>query len=315
MQKKRIVICLGGNALESSSGEATAERQLEFISKSVRGIVDLVEFGHEIVISHGNGPQVGRIVLQNELCRAETPAMPFDVCGAMSQGMIGYHIEQALRNEFSTRGISRHVAVIVTQVLVDNGDVAFREPSKPIGPFYDKSTALELERTKGYILREDSGRGYRRMVASPKPVEIIEIAGIKNLISSNFIVIACGGGGVPVVRDLSGSIKGVNAVIDKDYASAKLARDIDADMLVILTSVGNVAINFGRADEILLGKVSTHEIARYVSEGHFAAGSMLPKVQASVEFVTSSLGRVAIITSLDNLSEGISGCGGTIIKD
>ncbi|WP_445435743.1 amino acid kinase family protein [Candidatus Borreliella tachyglossi] len=153
------------------------------------------------------------------------------------------------------------------------------------------------------------------MVASPKPVEIIEIAGIKNLISSNFIVIACGGGGVPVVRDLSGSIKGVNAVIDKDYASAKLARDIDADMLVILTSVGNVAINFGRADEILLGKVSTHEIARYVSEGHFAAGSMLPKVQASVEFVTSSLGRVAIITSLDNLSEGISGCGGTIIKD
>ncbi|WKC58379.1 carbamate kinase [Borrelia sp. P9F1] len=315
MSGKKMVICLGGNALEDGSGDATAEKQLEVIRKSITGIVDLVESGYEVVISHGNGPQVGRIVLQNEVAKHETPAMPLDICGAMSQGMIGYHIEQALRNEFNRRGMSKDVAVLITQVIVDKEDKGFRDPSKPIGPFYDRATALELEKSKGYVLREDSGRGYRRVVASPMPVEIVEIEAIKELIGKGFMVIACGGGGVPLARDLRGNIEGVSAVIDKDFASSRLAQDVGADVLIILTAVEKVSLNFGKSDEILLGEVNTSEMEKYIDEGHFAAGSMLPKVQAGVEFVKSSEGRVAIITSLDKLGKDIENArDGTIIK-
>nr|WP_255492101.1 carbamate kinase [Borrelia sp. A-FGy1] len=316
MDSKKIVVCLGGNSLEYGVGETTAERQLEIIRKSVVGIVDLIESGYDVIISHGNGPQVGRIVLQNELARHETPIMPFDVCGAMSQGMIGYHIEQALRNEFNERGIIKDVAALITQVIVDREDKGLKEPSKPIGPFYDKATALELEKNKGYVLREDSCRGgYRRIVASPMPVEIIETEVIRELIRNKFVVIACGGGGVPIARDLKGNIEGISAVIDKDFASSKLAQDIQADILIIITTVDKVSLNFGKADEVLLDEVNTIEMEKYISEGHFESGSMLPKVKASVDFVKSSSGRLAVITSINNLTKEIGNIKGTIIRD
>ncbi|AHH03867.1 Carbamate kinase [Borrelia nietonii YOR] len=306
---KRIVVSLGGNALEG--GESTFCDQLTKIESSVCEIVDLIEYGYEIIITHGNGPQVGRILLENEMCQ-ETPLAPLDVCVGMSQGMIGYYIEQALRNEMYKRGIRRGVAVVLTQVLVDKEDECFRKPSKPIGPFYDKVRAEELE-NKGYTLREDSGRGYRRVVASPRPIEIIEIEEISELMNRGCIVIACGGGGIPVIRDEKGIIKGVSGVIDKDFASSRLGQDIGADKLLIITAVDRVALNFGKRDEILLEKVSIVDLARYIGEGHFAAGSMLPKIEASIEFVKSREGRGAIITSLGKVIKGINGMEGTMI--
>ncbi|ANF34342.1 carbamate kinase [Borrelia turicatae] len=306
---KRIVISLGGNALEG--GEGTFCDQLARIESSVCEIVDLIEYGYEVIISHGNGPQVGRILLENEMCK-ETPLAPLDVCVGMSQGMIGYYIEQSLRNEMCKRGIRRGVVVVLTQVLVDKEDECFKKPSKPIGPFYDKVRAEELE-SKGYILREDSGRGYRRVVASPKPIEIIEIEEISELMNKGFIVIACGGGGIPVIRDDIGIIKGVSGVIDKDFASSRLGQDIGADKLLIVTAVDQVALNFGKKDEILLDKVNIVDLERYIGEGHFAAGSMLPKVEASIGFVKSKGNREAIITSLNKVIEGINGVGGTMI--
>lgn len=306
---KRIVVSLGGNALEDGGG--TFCEQLAKIESSVCGIVDLIEYGYEVVISHGNGPQVGRILLENEMCK-ETPLAPLDVCVGMSQGMIGYYIEQSLRNEMCKRGIRRRVVVVLTQVLVDKEDEGFKSPSKPIGPFYSKIRAEELE-SKGYVLIEDSGRGYRRVVASPRPIEIIEIEEIGELIDKGCIVIACGGGGIPVIRDEEGIIKGVSGVIDKDFASSKLGQDIGADKLLIITAVDQVALNFRKVDEILLHKVSIVDLERYMGEGHFASGSMLPKVEASAAFVKSRENRAAIITSLNKVIEGIHGVGGTII--
>ncbi|ETZ19071.1 Carbamate kinase [Borrelia duttonii CR2A] len=306
---KRIVVSLGGNALEC--GDGTFCEQLSRIESSVCGIVDLIEYGYEIVISHGNGPQVGRILLENEMCK-ETPLAPLDVCVGMSQGMIGYYIEQALRNEICRRGIKRKVIVVLTQVLVNKEDECFNNPSKPIGPFYDKIRAKELE-IEGYTLKEDSGRGYRRVVASPKPIEIIEIEEIIELINKGCIVIACGGGGIPVIKDERGVIKGISGVIDKDFASSKLGQDIGADQLLIITAVEQVALNFGKSNESLLSKVSIGDLERYIKEGHFAAGSMLPKIEASINFVKSRDNREAIITSLDKIIEGIKGIRGTMI--
>ncbi|AHH12881.1 Carbamate kinase [Borrelia hermsii YBT] len=306
---KRIVVSLGGNALEG--GEGAFCDQLIKIESSVCEIVDLIEYGYEVIITHGNGPQVGRILLENEMCQ-ETPLAPLDVCVGMSQGMIGYYIEQALRNEMYKRGIRRGVAVVLTQVLVDKEDECFRKPSKPIGPFYDKVRAEELE-NKGFTLKEDSGRGYRRVVASPRPIEIIEIEEISELMHRGCIVIACGGGGIPVIRDEKGVIKGVSGVIDKDFASSRLGQDIGADKLLIITAVDRVALNFGRRDEILLEKVGIVDLERYIGEGHFAAGSMLPKIEASIEFVKSREGREAIITSLGKVIKGINGMEGTMI--
>ncbi|BDU62471.1 carbamate kinase-like protein YqeA [Candidatus Borrelia fainii] len=306
---KRIVISLGGNALEG--GEGTFCDQLAKIESSVCEIVDVIEYGYEVIITHGNGPQVGRILLENEMCK-ETPLTPLDVCVAMSQGMIGCYIEQALRNEMCKRGIKRGVVVVLTQVLVDKEDECFKNPSKPIGPFYDKVRSEELA-SKGYILREDSGRGYRRVVGSPKPIEIIEIEEIRELINKGFIVITCGGGGIPVRRDDIGIIKGVSGVIDKDFASSRLGQDIEADKLLIVTAVDQISLNFGKKDEILLDKVNVVDLERYIAEGHFASGSMLPKVEASIEFVKSKGNREAIITSLNKVIEGINGVGGTMI--
>lgn len=309
---KKVVIALGGNALQESGKPATAQAQLKVVENTVKHIANLIEDDYKVVISHGNGPQVGRIVIQNELADNVTPAMPFDVCGAMSQGMIGYHIQQALRNELYKRNNNKPVATLVTQVVVDRDDPAFKNPTKPIGPFYSSEEALKLKQEKGYDIVEDAGRGFRRVVASPKPVKIVEIDSVKSLIDSGTIVITVGGGGIPVVEE-NGNLNGVPAVIDKDLASEKLAEDIDADLLLILTAVDKVSLNFGKANQIDLDKMNVEEANRYIKDGHFAKGSMLPKIEAAVKFAESKEGRIAIISTLDNCLEAIKGTKGTHI--
>ncbi|NMB08803.1 MAG: carbamate kinase [Tissierellia bacterium] len=309
---EKIVVALGGNALQDGNTNPTAEAQLKVIEQTVKYLVDLIDQGYNLVITHGNGPQVGRIVIQNEMGNEVTPAMPLDVCGAMSQGMIGYHMQQVLGNELKSRGINRPVATIATQVIVDEKDEAFKKPTKPIGPFYTKEEAKILEIEKGYNIVEDSGRGYRRVVPSPQPKKIVEIETIKTLIDNNVIVIAVGGGGIPVVEE-NEKIKGIEAVIDKDLASKLLAEHIDADILIMLTAVEKAAINFGKPNQQWLDVVNTEDMKKYVSEGHFAPGSMLPKVLAGIEFVESKPGRKTIITSLDSVKEALAGSNGTII--
>lgn len=310
---KKIVIALGGNALQDGNKDATAEAQLEIVRETVKHLADIIEDGNMVTITHGNGPQVGRIVIQNELASEVTPAMPFDVCGAMSQGMIGYHMQQALGDEMRKRGIKKPVATVVTQVVVDKEDPAFEKPTKPIGPFYSKEEADKISQEKGYKMIEDSGRGYRRVVASPQPKRIVEIETIKTLIEKDNVVITVGGGGIPVIEE-EGMLKGVAAVIDKDLASQRLAEDIDADVLIVLTAVEKVAINFGKPNQKNLDRVSTEEMKKYAEEGHFAPGSMLPKVLAAIRFVESRPGRKAIITSLEKAKDAIKGLSGTIIE-
>lgn len=310
---KRIVVALGGNALQAEGKEATAESQLEVVKETAIHLADLIEEGYEIVIAHGNGPQVGRIVIQNEYASEVTPAMPFDVCGAMSQGMIGYHIQQGLREELMKKKIKKPVVSLITQVVVDRGDPAFKNPTKPIGPFYEKDKAECLKKEKDYVMVEDSGRGYRRVVASPKPKKIVEIESIKTLIDNGTVVITVGGGGVPVVELEDKRLKGVAAVIDKDFASEKLAEDIDADELIILTAVDKVAINYGKPNQVNLDKLTVEDAKRYIEEGYFANGSMLPKVEAALKFAESKKGRKAIIASLDKAKLALRGQSGTII--
>lgn len=309
----KIVVALGGNALQDVDSKPTAEAQLNIIKKNVEYLVDIIEQGHNLVITHGNGPQVGRILIQNEIASEVTPAMPFDVCGAMSQGMIGYHIQQAMGDELRKRNIQKPVATIITQVVVDNDDEAFNKPTKPIGPFYTEQESKTIEEEKGYTMIEDSGRGYRRVVASPMPKKIVEIKTIKTLIDSDVIVVTVGGGGIPVVEE-GIELKGVAAVIDKDLASEKLAEDINADILIMLTAVERVAINFGTPEQKNLDKVSSTEMTQYSKEGHFAPGSMLPKVEAGIRFVDSKQGRKTIITSLEKVSQSLKGLSGTIIE-
>lgn len=309
---KKIIIALGGNALENNA-EPTAENQLKVIKTSVKSIADLIEEGYSVTLTHGNGPQVGRIALQNEAAKSVTPILPFDVCGAMSQGMIGYHIQQALREELLSRDIKIPVVSIITQVLVDKSDAAFKNPTKPIGPFYSEKEAKELEVTKGYSIKEDSGRGFRRVVASPKPLKIIEIEAIKNLIANKFAVITVGGGGIPVIAETNNRLAGVAAVIDKDFASALLAEDLNADLLIILTAVDKVALNFGKPNQSFLDKANIKDLEKYIAEGHFAAGSMLPKIQASLNFVKSKPNRKALITSLEKVKDALNNKNGTYI--
>ena len=312
---KRIVIALGGNALQEAGKPATAQAQLEVVEKTSEYIADIVERGYEVIVAHGNGPQVGRIVIQNEVASASTPAMPFDVCGAMSQGMIGYHIQQGLSKVLRHRGINKNVVTIVTQVVVDKDDPKFKAPSKPIGPFYTEEEAKAIAAEKGYTMKEDAGRGWRRVVASPLPVEIVELDAVKTLNDAGFVVVTVGGGGIPVVRNEAGDLEGVAAVIDKDLASEKLARDMDADALVILTAVEKVSINFKKPDQKDLDRMSAAEAKQYIKEGHFAPGSMLPKIEAALNFVESKPGRIAIITSLDKAVDAIEGRAGTTITE
>ena len=312
---KKLVIALGGNALQEAGKPATAQAQLEVVEKTSEYIADIVERGYEVIVAHGNGPQVGRIVIQNEVASASTPAMPFDVCGAMSQGMIGYHIQQGLSKVLRHRGINKNVVTIVTQVVVDKDDPKFKAPSKPIGPFYTEEEAKAIAAEKGYTMKEDAGRGWRRVVASPLPVEIVELDAVKTLNDAGFVVVTVGGGGIPVVRNEAGDLEGVAAVIDKDLASEKLARDMDADALVILTAVEKVSINFKKPDQKDLDRMSAAEAKQYIKEGHFAPGSMLPKIEAALNFVESKPGRIAIITSLDKAVDAIEGRAGTTITD
>lgn len=308
---EKIVIALGGNALQSGKSEATAEAQLEVVKKTCEYIAEISASGYEMGIVHGNGPQVGRILLASETAKDVTPAMPFDVCGAMSEGYIGYHLQQALKHSMQKRGKDFPVLTVVTQMVVDKEDKGFKNPTKPIGPFYTEEEAKELESTKGYSMKEDAGRGFRRVVASPIPKEIVEIEAIKQLWPTS-IVVSCGGGGIPVVKHEDGSLEGVAAVIDKDFAAELLAEEIDADVLMILTEVEKVAVNFNKPDQRDLDELTIGEAEKHIADGQFAPGSMLPKVQAAMKFVQSGNGKRAIITSLDKAIDALEGKTGTV---
>lgn len=310
---EKLVIALGGNALQEGNGPATAEAQLAVVERTSVFIADIIEKGFQVILAHGNGPQVGRIVLQNENSVNVTPAMPFDVCGAMSQGMIGYHMQQGLTKALRARGNHTGVATVVTQVVVDQNDKAFLNPSKPIGPFYSEEEAKRLQAEKGYAVKEDAGRGWRRVVASPMPVEIVELPEVECLIKGGFVVITVGGGGIPVLKDQNGDLVGTAAVIDKDLASERLAEDVSADALLILTAVEQVCLNYGKPEEKRLSAITVAEAEQYIAEKHFAPGSMLPKIQAAVLFAKSKPGRRAIITSLDKAVDALHGAAGTTI--
>lgn len=309
---EKIVVALGGNALQSGKAEPTAEAQLAVVKNTCEKIAELSDKGYEVAVVHGNGPQVGRILLASETAKDVTPAMPFDVCGAMSQGYIGYHIQQALKYALSRRNKNIPVVTIATQIIVEKTDPAFANPTKPIGPFYTEEEAKILEAEKNYTMREDAGRGWRRVVASPLPRKIVEIGPIKQLWDST-IVIACGGGGIPVAENPDGSLEGVAAVIDKDFAAELLAEEVQADTLMILTEVEKVAINFNKPDQRNLSKLTLAEAANYCEEGQFAPGSMLPKVQAAMKFVRANPDKKAIITSLDKAMDAMEGKTGTVI--
>ena len=309
---EKIVVALGGNALQSGKAEPTAEAQLAAVKNTCEKIAELSDKGYEVAVVHGNGPQVGRILLASETAKDVTPAMPFDVCGAMSQGYIGYHIQQALKYALSRRNKNIPVVTIATQMIVEKTDLAFANPTKPIGPFYTEEEAKILEAENSYTMREDAGRGWRRVVASPLPRKIVEIGPIKQLWDST-IVIACGGGGIPVAENPDGSLEGVAAVIDKDFAAELLAEEVQADALMILTEVERVAINFNKPDQRNLSKLTLAEAANYCEEGQFAPGSMLPKVQAAMKFVRANPDKKAIITSLDKAMDAMEGKTGTVI--
>ena len=307
--KKRIVIALGGNALGK-----TPEEQLKLVKKTAKNIVELALDGFDIIVTHGNGPQVGMINLAMETSHEEgvTPSVPFAEVGAMSQGYIGYHLQQSIQKELLKHHMRKSCITLITQVLVDKEDPAFKNPTKPIGDFYTKAQALKLTKEKGYVMKEDAGRGYRRVVASPKPVKIIESGIIRDLLEDHNIVIAAGGGGIPVVEKWN-SLRGIDAVIDKDLTSARLACEVKADIFLILTAVDKVYLNYGREYEQGLNFMSLKEAKQYIEEGQFSEGSMLPKVEACMDFVRHRRTGQAIITSLDRSLDALLGKTGTVI--
>ncbi len=309
----KIVVALGGNALGSNPKE-----QLEILSNVAKILVDLIKDGNKIVLTHGNGPQVGQISLAMEYASngdVKTPEMPFAECGSMSQGYIGYQLQQSIQDELERQKIVKNCATLITQVLVDPKDKAFKSPTKPIGNFYTKEEALSIEKEKGYVLVEDSGRGYRRVVPSPEPIDIIEKNVIKELVDNDNIVIAVGGGGIPVVKtDKIELLLGVDAVIDKDKSSALLAKLIDADKLLILTSIDKVYINFNTESQKGLDEVDINDLKYFIKSKQFAKGSMLPKIEACMSFVEDDDKKLAIISSLENARDALLGKSGTIIK-
>ena len=308
----KIVIALGGNALGNSP-----EEQLSLLKDVAKIIVDLVKDGNKIVLTHGNGPQVGQILLAMDYAsegEVKTPIMPFPECGSMSQGYIGYQLQQSLQNELYRQGIYNNCVTLITQVLVDQNDSAFQNPTKPIGMFYSKKEADRISKEKGFQFVEDSGRGYRRVVPSPKPIDIIEKEAIKELIENNNIVICAGGGGIPVIRDSSDQLKGVAAVIDKDRTASLLASLVDADILLILTAVDKVSIHYNTPSQVDLNSMTIEEARKYIKDGEFANGSMLPKVEACIEFAEKDDSKYAIIGSLEKAFAAVNGKNGTIIK-
>ena len=309
---KRIVIALGGNALGNNLPE-----QMKAVKITSKAIVDLIEDGHEVVICHGNGPQVGMIQnAMTELTRSDPEKYipcPLSVCVAMSQGYIGYDLQNGLREEMLNRGIDRGAATVLTQVEVDPNDPAFLNPTKPIGAFMTEAEARALEKERDYNIVEDAGRGWRRVVASPKPVNIVEIDTIRSLVDTDHVVVACGGGGIPVFKTGGNHLKGAAAVIDKDFAAALLARQLEADLLIILTAVEKVAIHFGKPDQQWLDRLTPDAARQYIQDGEFAPGSMLPKVEAALAFAESRPGREALITLLEKARDAIHGRTGTLI--
>lgn len=305
---KKVVLALGGNALGNSP-----EEQIKAVRKTAVSIVDLVEDGNEVIVCHGNGPQVGMINLAMETAHNSNPQIsniPFAECVAMSQGYIGYHLQKAIKNELSKRNMKNAVSTIITQVKVDKNDEAFANPTKPVGLFYSKEESEKLAAESGYTFKEDANRGYRRVVPSPKPIDIIEKEEINTLIKEDYIVIAGGGGGIPVVEN-DGQLEGIGAVIDKDFTSEKLAEISDADLLIILTAVEKVCINYGTENEEGLDELNLSRAQKLIEEKQFAEGSMLPKIKACLSFIQSGEGKTALITSLEKAKEGINGLTGT----
>lgn len=310
---KRIVVALGGNALGKNLPE-----QMAAVKHTSKAIVDLIAEGNEVIVAHGNGPQVGMIQeAMTQLTRSDPEKYipcPLSVCVAMSQGYIGYDLQNAIREELANRDIHHGVTTVLTQVEVDPNDPAFENPTKPIGAFMTKEEADRMVAERGYTVVEDSGRGWRRVVASPKPQAIVELDTIRSLVEADHVVIACGGGGIPVYHTEGHHLKGAAAVIDKDFAAARLAEQLDADALVILTAVEKVAIHFGKPDQTELDELTPESAQRYIEAGEFAPGSMLPKVQAALQFAQSGPGRMSLITELDRAADGIAGKTGTIVR-
>jgi carbamate kinase len=309
---KKAVIAVGGNSLIKDKDHQSVPDQYLAVCETVKHVAGMVEKGYNVVMTHGNGPQVGFILRRSEISRTELHEVPLDSCGADTQGAIGYQIQQAFYNEFKKRGIKKNVVTVVTQVLVDKNDEAFKKPTKPIGSFMSKEDADIKVKEEGWNIKEDAGRGYRRVVASPMPKEIVEIDAVKKLIDSDFIVVAVGGGGIPVIQTDKGELKGTAAVIDKDFASALLAAEIKADIFMITTGVEKVCINYNKPDQKTIDKMSLVEAEKYLAEGQFPAGSMGPKIQAAIMFLKNG-GETVIITSPEFIEKAINGQTGTVI--
>ncbi|MGJ8453875.1 carbamate kinase [Pseudothermotoga sp. U03pept] len=310
--KKLAVVAIGGNAVNRPGEKPTAENMFKALTEAMGYLVEMLD-EYDVVITHGNGPQVGNILIQQEMAKEVIPPFPIDVNDAQTQGSLGYMIAQALRNNLARKNLSREIAAVVTQIVVDKNDKAFQNPTKPVGPFYTKQEAERLAREKGWIMKEDAGRGYRRVVPSPKPLEIVEKEVVKMLLKNDVIVIAAGGGGIPVIRE-DGALKGVEAVIDKDRASALLAVEIDADLFIILTGVEKVSLNYGKPNQEDLDELSVDQAQRFLKEGQFPAGSMGPKIESAIDFVKTT-GRECIITDMAKIELALNGETGTRIRN
>ena len=309
---KVITIALGGNAINKPGQKGTAEEQFANVKSTTHQIVKMIKKGHNVVVTHGNGPQVGAILIQQEAGSDQVAPMPLDICGSQTQGQIGYMIQQSMGNQMITAGLDKNVVSMVTQVVVDKDDDAFDNPAKPVGPFFDEADARKMMQDKGESWIEDAGRGWRKVVPSPIPKGIVEIDAIKDLVEAGSIVVASGGGGIPVIKNDDNTYTGVEAVIDKDRAGEKLAEEVDADILMILTDVPFAALNYGTDDQANVEVVTLSQMKKYADEGHFKAGSMGPKVEAAITFVENG-GEKAIIASLDNAVEALENDKGTII--
>jgi len=311
----KVLVSLGGNAILKRGQKGTAEEQAANVENTAKHLAALLRRGERIAITHGNGPQVGNILLQNEIAKETLPAMPLDVCGAESQGMIGYMLQRALRSELESGGPNVPVTTIVSQTLVDAEDPAFKNPTKPVGPFYTATEARQLRESKGWQIISDSGRGYRRVVPSPTPLDILEKETIIRLFETGTVVISVGGGGVPVIRDRNGKIRGVEAVLDKDRTAALLAKILGVETLLILTDVEKVFINYGKPDQRALDRMTVQECRQYLAEGQFPAGSMGPKIESAVSFLSDSSGKQVGIASLDMAEEALQRSAGTTITN